>query len=423
MARHAAVTIRATVRATAGAALDAALVSVRRRGPADPDLPLAELAGLHFARIFVLPDAHDLAGRPLPASLVYMADVDGTADDHLRELAERAAVGVDTLFSHCEGYPAEPDTRQRHTWLTRHSLTPAAYYIHTVGRSVDRIRAEGRLRVELETLADDPELVRAGTDPLAVKQRLVDAVRVRPDLAWATKRDPGVGLARAVLDAALVIGLAALAVATLPILLPALALWLVAIRLRELTEQPETGTPDPAHVRRVLEYEDHAAQNPFTAVGLVRPGRIRPVTMRVALAGLEFANRHLFRRDNLAGVRTIHFARWLPLDDGRRLVFASSYDGSLESYMDDFIDRLRWGINLVFSNGEGFPRTRWLVLDGAGDELAYKQYLRRHQIPTVVFYSAYPKLTARAADDNAQLRHDLQAAADRDAAAAWLALL
>ena len=120
--------------------------------------------------------------------------------------------------------------------------------------------------------------------------------------------------------------------------------------------------------------------------------------MRVALAGLGFACRHSFARDNLAGVTSIHFARWVPLDDGERLIFASSYDGSLESYMDDFISRLAWGINLVFSNGVGFPKARWLVLGGARDEIRYKHYLRRHQVPTPVFYSAYPELTAPVLD-------------------------
>jgi hypothetical protein len=118
------------------------------------------------------------------------------------------------------------------------------------------------------------------------------------------------------------------------------------------------------------------------------------VTMRVALAGLDFACRHAYPRDNLAGVRSIHFARWVLLDDNRRLIFASSYDGSLESYMDDFISRLWWGINLVFGNGSGFPRTRWLLFGGAKDEVNYKHYLRRHQIPTPIYFSAYPDHTA-----------------------------
>ena len=76
----------------------------------------------------------------------------------------------------------------------------------------------------------------------------------------------------------------------------------------------------------------------------------------------SYATRHVFNRANLAGVKTIHFARWVFLDDQRRLVFASNYDGSLESYMDDFIDKVAWGLNAVFSNGVGYPRTSWLVL-------------------------------------------------------------
>ena len=33
--------------------------------------------------------------------------------------------------------------------------------------------------------------------------------------------------------------------------------------------------------------------------------------------------------------------------------------------MDDFINKVGWGLNLLFSNGVGWPRTRWLVHGGA----------------------------------------------------------
>ena len=422
MVQQAAVTVRAAVLPGMTADVHAGLVDVRKRGPNDPDLPLADLPGLHFARIFVIEEAQDLEGQTIPPSLVYMADVDGTVDGHLGDLADRGAAGIDALFGHCESYPGAPDVEQRTSWLVAHSLQPAAYYVHTVGRSVDQVRDEARLRDELEYLADDPAL-EPGMSAMETKQRLVATVRGRPELGWATRRARGPGWGRAVLDVVLVAAVVVLGLVLLPVLLPVGLLWLLAVRVRETTERPEAGPPEEAHLRTVLEYEDHGAQNPFTAIGLVKPGFVRPVTMRVALRGLEFANRHLFRRDNLAGVRTIHFARWLPIDDGRRLVFASAYDGSLESYMDDFIDRLHLGINLVFSNGVGFPRTRWLVLDGARDETAYKNYLRRHQIPTVVFYSAYPSLTARTVDTNATLRRDLTARSDRDSASRWLELL
>ncbi len=98
------------------------------------------------------------------------------------------------------------------------------------------------------------------------------------------------------------------------------------------------------------------------AVGHVKPGRFRLLTLRAVLFGLNFTTRHIFNRGNLSGVKTIHFARWVFLDGKRRMFFASNYDGSMESYMDDFIDKVAWGLNLVFTNGVGYPKTRWLDL-------------------------------------------------------------
>ena len=77
---------------------------------------------------------------------------------------------------------------------------------------------------------------------------------------------------------------------------------------------------------------------------------------------MDYAARHLYTRGRLARVRTIHFARWVFLDGRKRVVFCSNYDGSLESYMDDFINKVGFGLNVVFSNGIGYPRTNWLVL-------------------------------------------------------------
>ncbi len=423
MPEQTAVTVRATLLPDRHPQVRQQLRALRGEGPSSADFPFAELAGVHFARLFVLDEATDADGRAIPASLVYMADVDGGAEQHLADLAQRAGPGLDRLFGHCADYPAAPGAADRRTWLSRHTLRPAAYYVHTAGRTVDQIRAELRLRDELEDLADVPD-VRTGGGARAVRQRLVDGVHARPDLRWAARPAAGPGPGRAV-RSALALGAATLlGLLLLPVLVPVLLGWLVLVRLRERQEVPEAGAADPEHLHDVMQYEDFGAQNAFTAVGLVKPGFVRRTTMRVALAGLEFANQHLFWRDRLAGVRTIHFARWLPLDGGRRLVFASAYDGSLESYMDDFIDRLHWGINLVFSNGAGFPRTRWLVFGGARDEIAYKHYLRRHQVATVVFYSAYATSTARTLDANAQLRSGLSHIPRDDAGAArWLSLL
>ena len=95
------------------------------------------------------------------------------------------------------------------------------------------------------------------------------------------------------------------------------------------------------------------------------------------------------------------------------MLFASNYDGSLESYMDDFINKVGFGLNLVFSNGIGYPRTRFLIFGGAqGASSMFKHFLRRHQLPTDVWYKAYPGLTTFDLARNARIREGLAAQGD-----------
>jgi len=77
--------------------------------------------------------------------------------------------------------------------------------------------------------------------------------------------------------------------------------------------------------------------------------------------------------------------------------------------MDDFINKVGFGLNLVFSNGIGYPRASFLVKGGAKDERKFKEYLRRHQIPTQVWYKAYPGLTAADLERNVRIRKGLEA--------------
>ena len=318
----------------------------------------------------------------------------------------------------------DPVPGTRLAWLLAHALDPAARYVHTVGRSVTQVRDEARLHSRLGEIIDGGEVALDAGPPAGLRDRLRAAVLRRSDTAWVRKPPPGRGLVGEVRDSVhLFAGLTA-GIVVAPVALPVAAVWLLLVRWQELHDTQEEGVPDQAHVDEVRQYEDFGAQNPFTAIGEVKPGLVRRVTMRVALAGLDFANRHAFARDTLAGVDSIHFARWVLLDDNRRLIFASSYDGSLESYMDDFISRLSWGINLVFSNGVGFPRARWLVLDGSRDEISYKHYLRRHQIPTPGYFSAYPQHTARNLDTFTHVHSGLASRYTQDEdATRWLARL
>jgi len=159
-------------------------------------------------------------------------------------------------------------------------------------------------------------------------------------------------------------------------------------------------------------------------LGDVKPGLLRRATLKVFLVLLDYSARHVYNHGYLTRVRSIHFARWVLMDNDRRLFFGSNYDGSLESYMDDFINKVAWGLNLVFSNGVGYPATRWLIKDGAEREQKFKYSLRRHQLPSEVWYKAYPGITAFELSRNSRIRQGVEIRQSSDAEIReWLSLI
>ena len=228
-----------------------------------------------------------------------------------------------------------------------------------------------------------------------------------PALAWAlepAERPDGLARFREKLH---LIGIPLLLLPLLPLLLflPVVA---VILRLHERRDVARHVKPEQSRVLELAALEDHIVQNPFMAVGHVKPGLFRSALLTVILFGLNFGTRHIFNRGDLSGVKTIHFARWVFLDGKRRMFFASNYDGSMESYMDDFIDKVAWGLNLVFSNGVNYPKTSWLIFGGAKNELAFKDLLRVQQVPNPVWYSAYGDLTALNIAQNERIRAGLR---------------
>jgi hypothetical protein len=112
------------------------------------------------------------------------------------------------------------------------------------------------------------------------------------------------------------------------------------------------------------------------------------------------------------------------LNDSGRVFFASTYDGSLESYNDDFINKVSIGLNVIFGNGIGYPRTKWLVGRGAKDEQKFEYFLRRHEMPTDVWYNAHVGLTAFDLQRNSAIRDGLERESlSEEEAREWVALL
>jgi hypothetical protein len=400
-------------------------------GIADPKnsvVPFAQFERLHFARFALLDDAlqadlrvHGVEPQHLPTCLVLIGDCDGPADEVLADLAQRAGPGLGRIFGHCEGFADGADLL---AWLRAHAQPSAASFVNWVGRTVRQIREESALQRALAARVPRRELAAPG-----------EAERVRRELVGWVAGELGAGrlaltpAAPTPLDWQLaklanLVTVPLVSIVALPLLIVGAPLFVFLLRRHEERDPEVCPRPRAADLEALQELEDRDITNQYTAIGAVKPGLFRRGLLTVLLVLTSFACRQIFTRGFLARVQTIHFAHWFFFNDKQRVVFVSNYDGSHQGYMDDFINKVGWGLNLLFSNGVGWPRTSWLVHGGSRIEQKFKYYQRRHQLPTQVWYKAYPGLALVELKRNHRIREGLAQATMSDAQAlAWLRLL
>ncbi len=393
--------------------------------PANALVPFGRCERLHFARVTVLddPTGDDVAvyGVPpvaLPVYLALIGSCDGPADECLADLAREGGPGLRRIFAHCDGFDASSDVRE---WMRACERPIAASYVNRVGRSVRQIHEECALQRALAARVPRGSTA-SGAAAQRLRRELVDFVdgEVSAGRLALTPPDPTpVQWQVAKLVHAVVIPL----LVGPPLLLLA-PLWIPILRVKEERDAVLCPPPDPDALLVLQRLEDHDVSNQYTAMGSLKPGPFRRWLVTAILALIDWGSRHVFTRGHLARVRTIHFAFWAFVDEKRRVVFTSNYDGGHEAYMDDFINKVAWGLNLSFSHGVGWPYTRWLVQRGARLEHEFKNYQRRHQLPTDVWYKAYPGLTLADLERNQRIREGLEQVDPTDTEAeAWLRLL
>jgi hypothetical protein len=414
-------TVRATVLPGSVDELRSVLERVGGQEASARPIPFPQLAGVHFARLFLLEDSTDLDGALIPASLVWQSEIDAPLERHLDQLVDLGGPGLDATFGLCEGYPADPTAETRRAYLLERYLESAASYVNTVGRTVAQIHREAELREAIEDFLDRRRAHEGlPADPVEVRAEIQRFVRSEPSLTWAKRRAPRPGLRWRLGELGHALGIAAVLLLAAPLALALLPVYAILLRLHERADPAPHVHATPEHEQRLAAIEDHVTQNQFSAIGYVKPGLFRRLTAQAVLWLTDVAARHVFNRASLAGIKTIHFAHWTVLDDWRRIVFSSNYDGSHESYMDDFIDKVAFGLNASFSNGVGYPKTRFLLFEGARREQEFKDWQRFHQLPTQVWYSAYEKLTALNIENNALIRSGLFGTLARADTEAWL---
>src|SRR6185312_12014768 len=117
--------------------------------------------------------------------------------------------------------------------------------------------------------------------------------------------------------------------------------------------------------------------NEFTIIANLKPGGAERLRQKLAASSkLGRQNQSLLDR-----MGTIHDLRFLIFDNDARLLFASTFDGDWDQYINDFAAYIPDELDMIFGEVEGFPGIRSPNI---------KDAIVEHQVSSTFFYSAYP---------------------------------
>jgi hypothetical protein len=182
------------------------------------------------------------------------------------------------------------------------------------------------------------------------------------------------------------------ALATATVVIGVFAAFFFAIRAKEKSDWIDSGQAPLDHIAAIGRQEDPPGhvQNHILAVGEMKPGWLRAFAHAFALWGIRIIITFNYRPGFVINMGTIHYARWWRVPGTNKTAFYSNFDGSWESYLEDFITRARWGQSAAWSNWKGFPETKYLVFEGAGQGENFKRWVRMQQQIVPFWYSRFP---------------------------------
>ena len=164
-------------------------------------------------------------------------------------------------------------------------------------------------------------------------------------------------------------------------------------RVRELfADAPDLGRSALENVLGELTSQVSEPKTRMESAGRVgsRQGTVSELTLIVPLApgGAERLRAILKlthgNADATELVGTVHDMRFAFLDNDTKLLFATTYDGDWDPYIDDFVAKIPDYLDLLFSAIEGYPGIH-------SPEI--KDYILKYQIPAEAWYVANPNLT------------------------------
>jgi len=309
----------------------------------------------HFARWVILDDLAE-------PRLYFSACYDGTFESYLAEITSKLGAGMEAIWTCCKGYyiRSASNPKEFAEFLLPYSFQPNILLVAFPGLSARQIIENIEFRTVFDDWLDTVKPCSHGelASPLS-------------SLAVASQSNQRSGCFAKIVGS--------------------VTDWLVGVHPGATTPNAQTTTK-----KQLTDMEDRVVQNQMTIISNVKKGFWPRLLLRFFLFIGQFNKASA--TGQLSGLSTIHFARWVLIDDGNTLLFESNYDGSWESYIDDFGDHVATSMNAVWGNCEGFPK------GGCLDIEYFKQLIRSHQHPAQVFFSAYPNQTVKNISSDLALR-------------------
>jgi Dyp-type peroxidase family len=356
------------------------------------------MESVHFASMLILPSstAND--------RLLLETNYDGPLDLHLDDFIQHAP-GLNEVFGFCFCFPSGA----AYTWaaikdyLVSYSIRSSAFHVAFPGRTVADIKNAIHVsRAAHDWIAQRVNAGGSGRDYSGLSEEQLRSIMAYEFRSSPTGQQPlnspttGDKLrTKAVFNVVLIVIFVLVLLSSLFLIFRFFAIvaaafcsigaiWLVARGGQDVSRLPEI---EPLPAVEEIDAGVNPKQNHMCALTPLRPGLCRLLGIKAVLLAVKVACKWVFIRGKLGPLGTIHFARWIVLDN-RQLLFLSNYDGTWASYLGDFADQ-RWGVNAIWSNTIGFPPCQFIYWGGSQDLERFQQHVRQHLVRTRVFYSAY----------------------------------
>jgi hypothetical protein len=375
----------------------------------NPYMQLGKSTRTHFARFHIVRDPDP----GVPLRLLYYCDHDGNLYDYIEDMLA-ISPGLDALWDTCEGY----DGREDFAWfIRRNAQENQDVFAGFPKQTVQQVHGSIAIRQQIEQLLSLKDIQLYLADP-GIKQLLdlldqISRGRSPFQRLWGDVCQVLNGIGGVIHDIALDASLR-------------LAEWYGSIGISSNFPLVPSECVDLADRQRYLQHllelenvEDSIpfVQNPMTVYAEIKPGLYHQLRLRLAMFLAAYVITFGWPPGEFSGVYTLHSFNWLLLDKGRRLVFMSNFDNSPQNYLGDFLDKLDWGLNVFYGNCVGYPEGGMRQVD------PFYQWIRMHQLTTLVYYSAYPKETVLNIMRDQQIGQPIAQNIDPRALQDWLRML